>query len=311
MKRVDFVIVGFMKSGTTALADFLSQHPEICMSIPKEPGYFSTDFIDESDEFHGKKVYFKTRTPEQYDNLFTHGQHGQKLGEASTAYIYSKVAAKNIHEHNPNAKIIIMIRNPADFLHSLHMQYVNETVEDEPDFEKALSLEKERKKGNKIPPRVRVPSYLYYTDRIKYHQQIKRYFDVFPKKQILVMTQDDLLRDNVKAYKKITRFIGVDDSFKPNFKTVHGSKKPRFKWLHTVVNYPPFKNILYKFMGGQLYTKTHKNLSSLIMKQAPREMLNSNTRKRLNHLAKNDVQNLSHLLKIDLEKEWLSEEDEK
>lgn len=160
MHKVDFFIVGFMKSGTTALASFLSQHPDICISVPKEPGYFATDFMEESDNFHGKKVYFKVRTHQQYSDIYKHSEPSQKSGEASTAYIYSKVAAENIKKYNPRAKIIIMIRNPIDFLHALHMQYLNETVEDEKDFVKALQLEDKRKNGENIPSRVRVPSYL-------------------------------------------------------------------------------------------------------------------------------------------------------
>lgn len=308
MKKVDFFIVGFMKSGTTALASFLDQHPEICISVPKEPAYFAKDLMKESDAFHGHKVYFKVRTPKQYEDLFKHAHEEHLYGEASTAYIYSKEAAKNIHTYNPDAKIIIMVRNPVEFMHALHMQYVNETVEDEEDFEKALALEQQRKKGNRIPKRVRVPSYLFYTERLKYYQQIKRYFDVFPKKQILVVLHDDFLKDNRKTYSKVLKFIGADPVFKPDFDIVHGSKSPRSRLFNAAINYPPFKNTLHKLLGGHRYTKLHKSLSSIIMRRSKRTEMTPETKKRLRKLSRPEMTKLSELLGTDLVKRWLGHE---
>ncbi len=55
-----------MKAGTTALADFLDQHPEICIAVPKQSGYFASDLMQESDTFHQGRVYFKTRSLDDY-----------------------------------------------------------------------------------------------------------------------------------------------------------------------------------------------------------------------------------------------------
>lgn len=305
MKKVDFFIVGFMKSGTTALASFLDQHPDICISVPKEPGYFASDCMNESDEFHGKKVYFKVRTPKQYEDIFQHALKGQKLGEASTAYIYSKVAAKNIKKYNPKAKIIIMIRSPIDFLHALHMQYVNETVEDEEDFKTALSLENARKDGGKIPQRVRVPSYLYYSERLKYYDQVKRYFDEFDKKHILVILHDDFVKDNEKTYEDVLSFLEVNSDFRPNFSVVHGSKAARFDWLNRAVNYPPFKNTLYKIMGRSFYTKTHKFLSRFLMKKTHRNPIPDSIREEVEVQTKPQLEKLSKLLNVNLVSKWI------
>lgn len=305
MKKADFFIVGFMKSGTTALANFLDQHPDICISVPKEPAYFAQDLMAESDSFHGKKVYFKVRSLKDYAQLFKQAESERFYGEASTAHIYSKVAAKKIHEYNPDAKIIIMIRNPVDFLHALHMQYVNETVENEEDFEKALELEAARKKGRSVPRRVRVPSYLYYSERLKYYQQVKRYFDIFPRNQILTILHDDFLNDNDKTYKKVLNFIGADSEFTPNFDVVHGSKSPRSKLFNTAINYPPFKNTLHKILGGHLYTKLHKSLGPLIMQRKKRADISPKVKEQIIKTARPELTKLSKLLGVDLVKRWL------
>lgn len=235
-RKVDFVIAGQPKSGTTALSQFLSRHPEICMSYPKEPGYFATDFRHESDAFHGKPRYFPARTPEDYDEHFTHAKPGQLLGEASTCYAYSQAAAHHIYQHNPKAKIIIMLRNPVDFMHSLHTQYVNETVENETDFEKALELEPQRKQGINVPPRTRCPSYHLYRERTKYADHAQRYLQYFGPENVLIISNEEFKEDNKAVCQEILRFLGVDTDIVPDFNNVHGSKSPRFSWLNKLIH---------------------------------------------------------------------------
>src|SRR5665648_698992 len=119
MKKVDFFIVGQPKSGTTALAQFLEEHPEITITIPKETGFWARDLMDESEAFHSTKNFQTVRSMEEYTNSFKHANKDQLVGDASTTYLYSKTAAKEIKKYNPKAKIIIMLRNPMDMVYSL------------------------------------------------------------------------------------------------------------------------------------------------------------------------------------------------
>lgn len=271
--KINFAIAGQPKSGTTALAHFLSKHPQICMSYPKEPGYFATDFRRESDEFHGKPRYFPARTPEDYDEHFIHAEPGQILGDASTCYTYSKEASQNIFHHNPNAKIIIMLRHPVEFMHSLHMQYVNETVEDVIDFKKALDLEPERKQGSNIPQRTRCPSYHYYRERIKYADHIQRYLQCFGAENVLIISNEEFKSNNKEVYQKILRFLDVDDGITPDFSNIHGSKSPRSTWINKIVHTMWLKKALYKILGPNLYTRTHKKVNKLLLKPEPRSSM--------------------------------------
>lgn len=301
---VDFVIAGQPKSGTTALAQFLSEHPQICISYPKEPHYFATDTIAESDKFYGKPMYFLLRKPKDLKKLFAHRGKGQLLGDASTGYLYSKVAAKNIREHNPEAKIIILLRNPVDFIHSLHTQYVNEAVENETDFSKALALEKDRKKGKSIPPKTRCPSYHFYLERIKYHEQVKRYYDVFPEDQILVLIAEEFRHDNQKYYQEVLRFLGVDSDFMPNFGTVHESKVPRLPLLNQLVHTLWFKKALYITLRPRLYTKIHKKINKLLLKKQHRSKMDGELRAELEKKAKPEIEKISKFLDKDLASIW-------
>ena len=132
--KANLFIVGAQKTGTTTLHYQLSQHSQIQMSAVKEPGYFCTDLQRESDKFLGERVGFPFREKKQYKKLFSEPHNFEYNGEASSLYLYSKTAAQEIRDYNPDAKIIVILRDPVEFLYSLHFQYVKEGVEDIEDF---------------------------------------------------------------------------------------------------------------------------------------------------------------------------------
>lgn len=302
---VELFIVGQPKSGTTAIASQLAQNPDICVSSIKEPNYFATDLIRESDEFHGKKTAdFVVRTPEQYQKLFDYKQTARVYGEASTAYLYSKEAANNIHAYNPDAKIIIFLREPVSLMHSLHMQYVNEANEDEVDFEKALQKEGLRKEGKYIPSLVRCPSYLHYSERVKYTDQTERYFKLFPTDNILIFTQDEYQRDNEAVYRKIVKHLGLSDEFLPEFGRVHDSRAPRIPWLNKIARHRHVRSNFYKFLGARAYTAVQKNVEKILFTKQPRKSLSADLEGRLRHLHLPEVRRISDFLNRDLIREW-------
>ena len=251
------------------------------------------------------QVYFHTRSHEQYMRLFSHAKEGQILGEASTGYLYSTEAAKNIYNHNPNTKIIMMLREPVSFLHSLHMQYVNETVENEDEFETALNLETDRKNNwRSISKNVRAPSYLYYSERIKYASQISRYLDVFSPEQIMILTHEEFKSDNKEIYQRILSFLGVDRTFFPDFKVIHASKQPRFKSINKAIQNPVLKTRLQKTMGMKLYTTTHKSVNKILLKPENRTEIPPPLKRKLHQLAEEEVKKISELLGKDFYTDW-------
>jgi len=304
--EVDFFIVWQPKSGTTALAHFLNSHPKIGISNPKEPAYFATDLREESDQFQKNSSYFIVRTPKQYEEIFKESKGKQYLGEASTNYLYSKDAAKNILEYNPDAKIIIMLRNPVDFMHSLHMQYVNVAVEDEEDFELALALEPKRQKSQSLPGNTIAPSYYFYSKQADYLPQIKRYFSTFPRKNILVIITEEFQKDNKAVYKQVIDFLGIENNqYYPEFKVVHGSKKPRFSLLNKIVNNRRLKSFFVRMMKIRFYARIGKKISSLMMTKAPRKPMDTELRTKLNRQFKPKVQKIGQFIDRDLSGLWL------
>jgi Sulfotransferase family len=301
---IDFAIVGQPKSGTTALAEFLARHPQICMSFPKEPVYFATDLMEESDAFYGSRRYFEFRTEQDYEALFEHCRRGQLRGEASTPYLLSKVAASNIGTVNPDAKIIVMLREPVSFMHSLHMEYLNETLEDETDFARALEKEALRKAGRCIPARVRCPSYLFYRERARYSGQLARYYAVFPRENILVMTMEEFRGDNERHYRNALGLLGVDPHYVPAFGVVHASRAPRSRRLNQLLNTPAFKRVLFKALGPRRYTTLQKRVAGVVMKEEPRPELAPALERELRDEFGAEVDRVSELVGRDLRPVW-------
>jgi hypothetical protein len=299
---VDFFIVGEPKSGTTALANFLSQHPDVCVSNPKEANYFADDIRKESDTFHKSELHTFSRTMNDYKMHFSHC-NGEIKGDASTNYLISKTAAINIKKHNPNAKIIAMFRNPVDYLYSLHMQFVNEAREDELDFSKALDLQEIRKKGKSLPKNTIAPSHYQYFDWIKYSQHLKRYKDNFVDDNIHVIITEEFQKDNQSSYREVLRFLNLKD-FKPEFNTIHGSKTPRSIKLNKILNSPRFKKILKRSIGFNNYHLVRNKVTKIMMKPQNRPPIDEELRSKLFKLSKNEIMKLSEMIDRDLESVW-------
>ena len=206
-KRIpDFFIVGHPKSGTTALYEILRRHPQIHMPI-KEPSYFGPDV---SPRWPSKSAA-RENPLEQYASLFAAAGPEQRIGEATPSYLRSDTAARRIAELQPDARIIAILREPASFVRSLHLQFVQSHMETEKDLRRALLLEDDRRQGRQIP-HAYLPQTFLYSDRIRYVEQLRRYHDVFPADQVLVLIYDDFRRDNESTVRQVLRFLEVDAS---------------------------------------------------------------------------------------------------
>jgi Sulfotransferase family len=206
----DFFIVGQPKSGTTALYEMLRSHPQVFMPDFKEPRFYASDLPS---RFQAPRA--SGLPPESYEDylaLFAPAAEGQLVGEASTAYIWSHTAAARIARARPDAKIIVILREPAAFLRSLHLQLLQIRIEHAKTLRKALALEPERRTGRRVPREIeRWPQVLLYTDRVAYVEQLRRYHEAFPSEQVLVLIYDDFRRDNEGTVRRVLRFLEVDE----------------------------------------------------------------------------------------------------
>ncbi len=303
--KPNLFIVGQPKSGTTALHRFLGQHPEIYMSSIKEPHFFCSDFHLESDRAYGKQRFFDFRSESAYLQLFAKAGNAKVIGESSTNYLYSQVAAEKIHNFNPEAKIIIILREPAKYLYSLHSHYVKFTEENEPDFLTALELEEDRKQEKIASPRVTSPSYLYYSQRVQYYQQVKRYCDRFSPEQIKIVVFEEFKSENERIYREILEFLGVDSSFTPEYDAVNVNKEVKFKAINNLVNSPLAKNISKNLLSQEFNEFVRDNIvEKFLWHQAAKATMPEDIKLELMEKYLPQVQQVSELIGIDLVKKW-------
>jgi hypothetical protein len=224
-----FFIVGHPKSGTTALYRMLREHPQIFMPGLKEPLYFSSDMRLRFETPRSEKV---PQTLEAYLALFADAGADQLLGEASSSYLWSRTAAAAIAEAQPAARIVAVLREPASFLRSLHLQFMQIHVEAEGDFSKALALEGARREGKRIPSRSHRPQLLLYSEHVRYVEQLRRYERLFAPEQLLVIIYDDFRNDNEATVRSILRFLEVDDRAPVHAKEANPTVTVRSPRLH-------------------------------------------------------------------------------
>jgi hypothetical protein len=204
----DFFIVGHPKCGTTALYEMLRVHPQIFMPELKEPWYLASDM---QARFPPPRSASPPETLEDYLALFAGAGSTQLAGEASSAYLLSRTAAAEIAELQRDAKIIAILREPASFLRSLHLQLLRTHVEGVKDLRRAIELEQPRRAGRKLPRRSHRPQLLLYSEHVRYVEQLQRYRDAFPAEQLLVLIYDDFRDDNEATVRSVFRFLGVGD----------------------------------------------------------------------------------------------------
>jgi hypothetical protein len=198
-KIPDFFIVGHPKSGTTALYEMLRSHPEIYMPDLKETLFFARELhpgLKDSDP--------QPDTLDEYLALFAGAQPGQRAGEASPSYLRSRLAAGRIAQLQPDARIIAILREPADFLRSMHLELLKDHVETEKDLRKAMAREQLRREQK--------PVLWYSPERVQYAEQLRRYREAFSPEQVLVLIYDDFRADNEGTIRRVLEFLGVDSA---------------------------------------------------------------------------------------------------
>jgi hypothetical protein len=195
--RVDFVIGGTQKGGTSALDSFLRQHPEICMPTSRK----ELHFFDREDENRDYKEYHANFKPKP--------QH-RVIGEASPIYIYWETAPYRIWKYNPQMKWILALRNPVERAFSA-WNMETKRGKDKLTFADAIEREPERCR-EALPLQHRVYSYV---DRGFYAQQVRRLFNIFGKENVLVLLSEELRYEHQKTLRSVFEFLGVDSSFVP------------------------------------------------------------------------------------------------
>lgn len=211
MKIPNFFLVGAAKAGTTAVHVYLYQHPEIYMSFLKEPKYLSLSANKFPHMGPGdKKVDDRiVKSQEEYLNLFKEAGNEKVIGESSADYLYfHNSVIPQIKTLSPNAKILIILRNPVDRAYSSYRHMIMDERE-KLSFENALRREEERMREN-------YEFIWFYKDVGFYHDQVRHYIDSFGRENVKICLYDDFAADSMAVMKEVFGFLDVDEDFDPN-----------------------------------------------------------------------------------------------
>ena len=226
----DFFVVGAPRCGTTSLCRYLARNPKICFSRPKEPHYFSRlDHDPSPDEL--KRNYLDK-------NFYHYGDSHEVAGEGSVSYLYLPGVVERINKLNPDARFIVMIRNPLTMLPSFHLRMQFLLQEDEPDFQKSWEMEASRERGQNIPKRCMDTRLLLYSQAARFGVQIERLFEVAGRDRAHVIVFDDLKADALGTYRKALEFLNVDYDGQTEFERRYGSQMYRWGWLQRLLFLP-------------------------------------------------------------------------
>jgi hypothetical protein len=231
MTMPNFLVIGAMKAGTTALYSYLEQHPDVYMSPVKEPNFFC---------FEGERPGFRAPQDQEginrtsvtdiddYRALFRGTRGEAAIGEASHWYLYHPKAPGRIRHHIPEVRLIAVLRNPVERAYSQFLHFVRDGQEPLTDFAQALRAEDRRIRDHWAFGR--------YASRGFYYSQLKRYYDLFDRDQIKVYLYEDLRADAPALLRDSFRFVGVDPTFVPELSVEPNvSGIPRNRALHAML----------------------------------------------------------------------------
>jgi len=212
------------------MAHYLSSHPDFFMGR-KEMHFFGSDLR------FGRGFY--RRSLAGYLREFE-GWNGQlRIGEASVWYLFSTQAAAEIKAFNPEARILIMLRDPVEMLHSLYCYFLYDGNEFLPSFAEALAAEPERKAGRRLARRSYFPQGLAYRETVRYAAQVARYYEVFGRERVRVVLYDDFAADPARVCRETVEFLGLDPArLGPHFEVVNGARSVRSPMFQAVLGDP-------------------------------------------------------------------------
>ena len=296
MKWPNFLIVGAAKAGTSSLYYYLNQHPQIFMSSVKEPRFFApelyTDYIKDPYRSGAKEHRSAPISVEEYSALFDSVSYEMAIGEASTEYLYVPKTPARIQYAVPDAKIIMVLRDPVERAFSAFCYQVRDGCETLT-FEQALLAEKRR-----ITQKKRWPGWHYKQAGFYYHQ-VKRYFDLFDPSQIKIYLYETLQDSSASVVRDVFQFLAVEDTFAPDLTRRNISAIPKNRMLQNLlIKDNPIKTVFRPLIPKQLRHSIRKQ--NLAKKPA----LSPDIRQQLVLDYRADILKLQDLIQKDLS-HWL------
>ncbi|MBA2237763.1 MAG: sulfotransferase [Lysobacter sp.] len=189
-------VIGAPRCGTTSLFAALKQHPDVYASVLKEPHFYATDLPVQP---------HTVCDPEDYQRLFAAARDQRYRAEASVWYFYSHDAPALIAKAHPNARVVLLLRNPVDMLISLYDLYLRTGNEGDTNPETALA-----RTGEAGFPTTYFPFGLHYLRLLDFTTPLMRWRSFFPERQLRVLMFEEMYSDPEQGFRELCDWLDID-----------------------------------------------------------------------------------------------------
>ena len=241
MPGPQFLVIGAARSGTTALFQYLAEHPRLFLTEPKEPHYFALAGTTPAFTGPGDRQTINrlaVTDTDAYLALYRAARPDQVRGEASVSTMYHPDALPRVRQMVPDARLVCLLRDPVDRAFSAYGFMRTRGWEPCATFEEALADE---------PRRIAEGWHhiWHYTGMSRYGEQLRRALEVFPREQLLVLRHEDMSADPDAVLARVYAHIGVPPVPRTVAPDPHRSGEPRSRFLGRVVStHHPLKKLL-------------------------------------------------------------------
>ncbi len=244
--KPNFLIIGAARSGTTSIYHNLREHPDIFMTLKKEPQFFTVNWH---------------RGLSWYQGLFSDWNGESAIGEASVTYTYPQFteAPARIAKVLSNVRLLYFLRNPIDRTYSHYLYYRNYRRNELLPFEKAIW------------------EHNIYLGTSQYHTWIQRYLRFFPRDHLMVQIFEDYIANPDEVIRQIFQFLKVDPTFRPtNLRTkTNQSFKPRNHLFYNLWRYfslSPARQAIERFLPEALRPQLRNVIHATLGKREQSEI---------------------------------------
>jgi len=236
----DFFIVGGARCGTTSLYAYLKQYPDIFLPERKEPHYYSS----QSTPLPYWLLPLRSITKKQdYLQLFENSKEGMIVGDASATYLMNLDVPKLIFEDNPNAKIIISLRNPIDRTYTAYLaQY--RSGNEKSSFGESIRRDFSSITGEEIQRQSALNS--------DYYEYVNNYYHYFPKEQIKIIIFEEFIKNPKQTVKELLHFLNISTELNINYEQYNEFKFPKNKIAKSIISNKFIVNISFALIPAKI-----------------------------------------------------------
>ncbi len=294
-------IIGAPKAGTTSLAAWLAEHPDVFFSTPKEPYFWASDYPKLA-------AHYGFATLEAYTALFRSNasRAATVRAEGSTVYLYSTTAVPRILRSVPAARFIVCLRNPADLLASYHRTQVVTLNDHETDFRRAWKL---RSNGSMEAADPIDPKLIDYARVGRLGAAVERLLTVVPSEQVHFVLFDDLTREPKDVWRGVTNFLELPPIERTDFSAQNPSDTMyRSRLLRKATHRPPpalaAPMRALRQWSRQTDSPVVSRLKQATWRPETKPALPADLRMELDEYFRDDVSLLGRLIGRDLQAQW-------